>query len=137
MEPEVETENDSTLSLEDTLDSLKRNANAVQVHFQESILHLKTFQKKLLAGSKDISEVPLQPKTRLMKWLTERGLAVESTFLEFFEVFIAEHKQEHRLDLSGRTLKLNSAACILFGYKDANPVVSIYDLIEKLNVLYY
>lgn len=132
-----ETDVDESISLEDTLGSLKRNANAVQVHLQESIKQLKVFQKKLLSESKDISEVPLQPKTRMMKWLTDRGLAVESTFTDFFEAFVEEHKEENRLDLTNRLIRLNSAACILFGYKDVNPVVSLFDLLEKLSVLYY
>lgn len=136
MEQETDTEND-TISLEDTLDSLKRNANAVQTHFQESLKHLKAFQHKLAKDSKDITEVPLQPKTRMMKWLTDRGLAVESTFEEFFEAFVEDHKKDNRLDITTRSIRLNTAACILFGYKDMNPVVSIYDLIGKLDILYY
>jgi hypothetical protein len=135
-EPDVETESD-TISLEETLSSLKRNANAVETHFQESLKHLKAFQQKLAKDSKDITEVPLQPKTRLMKWLTDRGLPVESTFEDFFEAFVQDHTKEHRLDLTTRSLRLNPAACILFGYKDTNPWVPVYDLLEKLNVLYY
>ncbi len=137
MEQEAETELDDTISLEDTLGNLKRNANAVQVHFVESLQQLKKVQHKLIQESKDLSESPLQPRTRMMKWLTDRGLPVESSFVDFFEVFVAEHRKEHRLDVSKRTLKLNSAACILFGYKDMDPVIHLYDLLQKLNVLYY
>jgi hypothetical protein len=137
METEPETEVDDTISLEDTLGNLKRNANAVQIHFQESLKHLKAFQHKLGRESKDLSESPLQPRTRMMKWLTDRGLPVESSFVDFFDVFVQEHRKEHRLDVSKRTIRLNSAACILFGYKDMNPVIHLYDLLTKLNVLYY
>lgn len=132
---EPETDIDS-ISLDDTLKSLKRNASAVEVHLQESLKQLKRFQKRLAEESKDISQVPLQPKTRMMKWLTERGLPVESTFQEFFDVFLEEHKQEHRLDLSHKTIRLNSAACILLGVKDCNPTVTVYGVLEKLPVLY-
>ena len=132
-EPETEID---TISLEDTLISLKRNAYAVEVHLQESLKRLKQFQKRLTGNSRDISEVPLQPKTRMMKWLTDRGLPVECTFQEFFEVFLEEHKKEHRLDLSKRTVQCNSAACVLLGMKDCNPVVSLYTLLEKLPLLY-
>ena len=134
-EPETETEID-TISLEDTLDSLKRNALAVEVHLQESLKRMKGFQKRMTENSKDISEVPLIPKTRMMKWLTDRGLPVECTFQEFFEVFLEEHKKEHRLDLTERSLKLNSAACVLLAMKDCDPVVSLYALLEKLPLLY-
>ena len=73
----------------------------------------------------------------MMKWLTDRHLPVESTFTDFFEVFVEEHKKENRLDISNRTLNLNPEACILFGYKEREITVHLYDLLEKLNVLYY
>lgn len=130
-------EESDDISLEDTLSSLKRNANAVEVHLQESIKQFKQFQKNLASESNATVELPLQPKTRLMKWLTDKGLKVESTFPEFFEAFLQDHKHDHRLDLSNRTIQLNSAACILFGIKDANPTVHIYDLLLKVPALYY
>lgn len=133
-EAETETEN---ISLEDTLNSLKRNAYAVEIYFQETKRKLKDFQHKLAEESDKISELPLQPRTRMMKWLSDRGLAAEIPFTDFFEVFVEEHKKEHRLDLSNRSIHLNTAACILFGYNDINPIVSIYELLGKLNTLYY
>jgi hypothetical protein len=138
-EVDMEQEDDielETIPLEETLETLKRNANAVEVHLQESIKHLKRLRKQLAEDSKDLSEMPLQPRTRMMKWLTERGLPVESTFAEFFEVFIEEHKKDHRLDLSQRTVQLNSGACVLFGLKEQNPVMTLFDLLEKLPLLY-
>ena len=132
----AETE-EETISLEDTLGSLKRNAKAVDVYFQETRKKLKDFQKKLANESGSLNEVPLQPRTRMMKWLTDHGLPVECTFTDFFEIFIEEHKKENRLDLSRRSLCLNQEACILFGIKGTNPVVSLYDLLEKLTILYY
>jgi hypothetical protein len=130
-ETEVET-----VSLEDTLESLKRNANAVDVHFQQSLQHLKRLQKRIVEESKDISEQVLQPKTRMMKWLTDHGLPVECSFLDFFEVFLDEHRKEHRLDVSKRTVSLNDNACRLFGYKAKDAEIHIFDLMEKLPFLY-
>ena len=78
----------------------------------------------------------MQPKTRMMKWLTDRHFAVESSFTDFFEAFIEEHKEEHRLDLSTRSIYLNTRACILLGYKDCDPCISIYDVIERALNLY-
>ncbi len=132
-EQDTETE---TISLEDTLQSLKRNAYAVEIHLQESIQSVKALQKKLIEESKDLSQQALQPRTRMMKWLTDRGLPVESSFTEFFEVFLEEHKKDHRLDLSKRTISLNAEACILFGYKSKHVELHILDLMEKLPVLY-
>ena len=132
---EVDDEHD-TIPLEDTLDTLKRNANAVEIHLQETIKHVKRLRKQVVEESNDLSEMPLQPRTRMMKWLTERGLPVESTFAEFFEVFIEEHKKEHRLDLSQRTVRLNEKACILFGFKEQDPVMTLFELLEKLPLLY-
>jgi hypothetical protein len=134
MEQEIDVEAE-TIPLEDTLDTLKRNANAVEIHLQETIKHVKRLRKQVVEESNDLSEMPLQPRTRMMKWLTERGLPVESTFLEFFEVFIEEHKKEHRLDLSQRTVRPNEKACILFGLKEQDSI-TLFDLLEKLPLLY-
>lgn len=124
------------ISLEDTLESLKRNAKASETHLLESLKQLKRFQTNLAKESQAM-DVPLQPKTRLMKWLTDRNLKVESTFQEFFEVFVSEHKQDHRVDISKRTIQLNSAACVLFGLKDISPTVPLYDVLQKVSTLYY
>jgi hypothetical protein len=123
------------ISLEDTLESLKRNAKAAETHLLETLKQMKAFQLKVVKESKTM-DIPLQPKTRLMKWLTDRRLRVESTFQEFFEAFVDEHKEEHRLDLSNRTIQLNSAACVLFGLKDTAPTLHIYDVLERVEKLY-
>lgn len=135
-QPDIDVDAE-TISLDDTLASLKRNADSIQIYLQESLKKCKAFQHRLAEESKNLAELPLQPKTRLMKWLTDHGLPVECTFQDFFEAFVDEHKKEHRLDLTTRSIQLNSAASILFGYKDTNPWVPIYDLMEKLSVLYY
>jgi hypothetical protein len=136
MEESADESGSEDISLEDTLESLKRNAKAAETHLLESLKQLKGFQTNLVKESKTI-DVPLQPKTRLMKWLTDRGLRVESTFQEFFEAFMDDHKQDHRLDLSARTIQLNTAACVLFGLKDTNPKVHLYDVLQKVSTLYY
>jgi hypothetical protein len=133
----MEQTEDETISLEETLSSLKRNAKAVDIYFHESRKKLKEFQHKLLKEKNGISEATLQPRTRMMKWLTDRGLPEESTFVDFFEMFIEEHKKENRLDISKRTLSLNNDACILFGIKSKENSISLYDLLERINVLYY
>ena len=128
---------EETISLEDTLQSLKRNAHATEVHLQESLRKLKLFRKRVSDEQfQDISQRDLQPRTRMMKWLTERGLPVECSFQDFFERFLEEHKEEHRLDLSRRTIHLNPAACVLFGVKGQPSEVHILDLLEKLPLLY-
>ncbi len=136
MAESAEESGSEDISLEDTLESLKRNAKAAETHLLESLKQLKGFQKNLAKESKTM-DVPLQPKTRLMKWLTDRRLRVESTFQEFFEAFVDEHKQDHRLDLATRTIQLNTPACILFGLKDTQPRLHIYDVLQKVSTLYY
>jgi len=131
----TEAEED-TSSLEDLLESLKRNAKAVDVYFQESRTKLKVVQKKVKEESGDLSELPLQPRTRLMKWLTDREMPVESSFSEFFEVLMEEHGKEGRLDLSARTISLNSAACILLGKSMKQCRLSVYELLELIPSLY-
>lgn len=134
MEEEIK---DDTISVGATLESLKRNAKALDVHYQEARKKFKDFYVKITQESEGMGETPLQPRTRMMKWLTDRSLTVESTFQEFFEAFVEEHKKENRLDLSTRSICLNRDASILFGYKGENLVVTLYELLEKLNILYY
>lgn len=124
------------ISLEHSLEGLKRDANAVEIHLLESIKQLKGVQKRVAQESKTI-DVPLQPKTRMMKWLTDRGLKVESTFQEFFEAFVEEHRRDHRLDLSTRTIQLNTPACVLFGLTKPQPAIHLYDVVDKVQALYY
>lgn len=128
---------DDTISVGATLESLKRNAKALDVHYQEARKKFKDFYVKVAQESEGLGETPLQPRTRMMKWLTDRGFSEHSTFLDFFEAFIEEHKKENRLDLSTRSIYLNHDATILFGYKGENRVVTLYELFEKLNILYY
>lgn len=132
----MDTEQDDSISLEDSLDSLKRNALATQVMLQETVKSLKVFQMKVLEETTvPPSAKPLQPKTRMMKWLTDRHLGVESSFSDFFEAFLEEHKKEHRLDLSTRSIQLNKKASILLGYED-DQWVSVYDVLERALNLY-
>jgi hypothetical protein len=130
------TEPEDTHSLEDLLGSLKRNAKAVDVYFHESRSKLKSMQKKLAQESGDPTELPLQPRTRLMKWLTDRQMPVESSFSEFFEALMEEHGKEDRLDLSARTISLNPSACVLFGISTRNSTQTLYDLLTILPSLY-
>ncbi len=137
MEEATKDLEDDVISLEATLESLKRNAKAVDVHYQEARKKFKDLYVKVAHESEGLGETPLQPRTRTMKWLTDRGLREQSSFLDFFEAFVDDHKKENRLDLSTRTICLNHDAVVLFGLKGVNPVVSIYEVIEKLNSLYY
>jgi hypothetical protein len=130
------TEPEDTHSLEDLLGSLKRNAKAVDVYFHESRSKLKSMQKKLAQESGDPTELPLQPRTRLMKWLTDRQLPVESSFSEFFEALMEEHGKEDRLDLSARTVSLNPSACVLFGISARSSTQTLYDLLAVIPSLY-
>jgi len=126
---------ESTVSLEDTLESLKRNAAAVETYFKEARTQMKTIHTTALEILASSAEVPLQPRTRLMKWLTDHNLPVETSFHDFFEAFLVEHKQDQRLDLSTRSIRLNRAGAHLFQCH-VNTTVSLYDLLRSLSLLY-
>jgi len=137
MEEETNPLEEDVVSLEDTLESLKRNAKAVEVHFEEARKKFKEFHQNLAHESNGLQETPLQPRTRMMKWLTDRGLPEQTTFLDFFEAFVEEHKQENRVDISRRTFCLNKDACTLVGFKKENTILHLYEFFEKLPILYY
>jgi hypothetical protein len=135
---EVETEPEpEAISLEECLASLKRNAKAVEVHLQEAVKKTKSVQRCVAQESKKLCDVPLQPRTRMLKWLSDRNLKSDTSFADFFETLVQEHKVEHRLSLSERSFTLNADACVLFGIKGKDPRINLYDLIEKFHTLYY
>ena len=123
------------ISLEETLDSLKRNAAAVDVYCKEARTRMKAIHTTAMEAIASSAEVPLQPRTRLMKWLTDHGLPVDTSFHDFFDTFLLEHKQDHRLDLSSRSIRLNKAGAHLF-QQQVNTTVSLYDLLRSLSLLY-
>ena len=122
-------------SLEETLDSLKRNAAAVDLYFKEARTRMKAIQASAMELLASSAEVPLQPRTRLMKWLTDHDLPVDTSFHDFFDLFLLEHKEENRLDLSTRSIRLNKAGAHLF-QQQVNTPVSLYDLLRSLSLLY-
>lgn len=126
---------ESTVSLDDTLESLKRNAAAVEAYFKEARTQMKGVHATALEILASSAEVPLQPRTRLMKWLTDRNMPVDTSFHTFFDAFLVEHKQEHRLDLSTRSIRLNKAGAHLFQCQ-LNTTVPLYDLLRSLSLLY-
>lgn len=123
------------VSLEETLESLKRNAAAVDTYFKETRTRMKAIRATTMEMLASSAEVPLQPRTRLMKWLTDHDLPVDTCFHDFFDLFLLEHKEENRLDLSTRSIRLNKAGAHLF-QQQVNTTVTLYDLLRSLSLLY-
>lgn len=122
-------------SLEETLDSLKRNAVAVDLYCKEARTRMKAIHATAMEVLASSVEVPLQPRTRLMKWLTDHGLPVDTSFHDFFNTFLLDHKQDNRLDLSSRSIRLNKAGAHLF-QQQVNTSMSLYDLLRMVSLLY-
>ena len=56
MDQEPDTDVDTeTISLDDTLASLKRNADSIQIYLQESLKKFKAFQYRVAEESKDLA----------------------------------------------------------------------------------
>jgi hypothetical protein len=132
-----EIDEQNIVCIEQHLSSLK---NASQIAEQEMINVLNRFklvEHKLKIELEELSETQLRSKPLLRKWLKARNLPLDCSFQEFFQAFLDEHKKEHRLDLSDRSILLNAEGCKLFGFEGKDKKVSIHDILEHLPVLYH
>ena len=132
---EIDTTESDEGSLEDLIESLKRNAFAVDQSYKQAVSKLKAVRVAVLEEQKSMSEVPLQPRTRLMKWLTDRGLPVDCSFREFFQTFLQEHKEESRLELETRVIRLSKSGAVLLG-KAPETRISLGEFFQSLSSLY-
>lgn len=129
MEPSDTEEND--LCIAEHLFTLKTRAKVAEEAVVSALDRLKLFEKRI---KQDMEETELRAKPVLRKWLEARNLPHNSSFQEFFQAFLDEHKQEYRLDISNRTLSLNKEACQLFGLTGT---ITMVQLLERLPILYY
>jgi hypothetical protein len=132
--PESESEFEA---IEEALSSLKASAKVVEDTLVTTINRLKRIQQKVRLEVEELSETELRSKPALRLWLQERSLENDCSFQEFFQAFLEEHKEEHRLDLTDRSLLLNKDACKLFGLQGSNVKMSMPELLQRLPLIYH
>ena len=123
--------------IETQLSTLKLRAGEAEDQVVQALNRLKLVEFKLKKELEDLSETSLRSKVPLRQWLTSRNLSKESTFQEFFETLLEEHKAEHRLDISDRSILLNKDACKLFGLVGKDIRMTMKELLEKLPQIYH
>jgi hypothetical protein len=128
MEDDPSGQEDSGGTLNESLEALKQQAKTVEIALCEARLQMKGLQKKVSA------EVVIQPRARTRQWLEKRGKPIHSEIEDFFELFLEEHAQEDRLDVSARTLQLNPEGQSLFGL--GKEPIAMLDLLERLAKVY-
>lgn len=103
-----------TVSLRSLLHRLK-----VEHHGLED--RLKSVQKRIskdIAAAKeeaeDDTEQRYMPRTAILSWFAEQGIATPCTVEQFFEVLFQKIVEEHRADPIRRTLLLNEEEADLF-----------------------
>ena len=134
---EREDTEDSLQEIEESLSSLKLSATVAEDAVTKALNRLKLAQHKLKIEMEELSETELRSKPLLRAWLSKRKLPTDSSFQVFFQAFLDEHKEEHRLDLSDRTVTLNKDGTQLLGYKESNKRVSILEIMERLPLLFH
>lgn len=148
---DIEDSNEQNIEISDIEDFDEEKINDVEKHLstlksasqmaEEQIVNalnrLKLAEHKLKIELEELSETQLHSKPLLRKWLKARDLPLDCSFQEFFQAFLEEHKKEHRLDLSDRSILLNAEGCKLFGMEGKEKKVSIHDILEHLPVLYH
>jgi len=118
-----------SLSFEESLLILREHSAAAEKLSEKAHGHFQEFRKRVAYEPREsISEVTLQAKPILHKWLKQRDLPLSLSFQEFFAEFLKEHAQEYRLDLSDRSIALNTDAASLIGYTSQEPI----DLLDFL-----
>jgi hypothetical protein len=120
-------------SCEDALHKLKETMTNVNVLFQISLDHFKTFHQKV---APPIDEALLQVKPEAHAWFIKRNLDISISFVDFFRIFLAEHKDEYRLDLSRRSILLNKDAADLLGSSE-DTCITLLEILRQLPTIFY
>ncbi len=132
-----EVDEQNIVYIEQHLSSLKTASQVAEREIVAALNRLKLTEHKLKIELEELSETQLRSKPLLRKWLKARDLPLDCSFQQFFQAFLDEHKKEHRLDLSDRSILLNAEGCKLFGMEGKEKKVSIHDILEHLPVLYH
>jgi hypothetical protein len=123
--------------IEESLSSLKSSGKEAEDAVVAALNRLKLAQQKLRIELEELSKTEVRSKPPLRHWLKSRQLPIHSTFEEFFQTFLEEHKAEHRLDLSTRSILLNKEGCKLFGLEGENKRITVNELLERLPLLFH
>jgi hypothetical protein len=123
--------------VEMALSTLKENASKAEEQVLQALNRLKLVEFKMKQELEDLSETQLKSKAALRHWLETRNLPKTSSFQEFFEKFLEEHKADHRLDLTDRSIRLNKDGCKLFGVSGKDVKMTMAEILEKLPQIYH
>ena len=125
-----------SLSFEESLLTLREQAKTVETLFQETQSHYYNFRKRLYESSHEtMSDCLLEAKPKLQTWLRVRKMPFTLRFVDFFAKFLEEHANEHRLDLSSRSIRLNEESAILFNHT-ADTTIHLLDLLYHIPDLF-
>ncbi len=134
---ESEVDDTNERYIEAHLGTLKSSAKAAEETLTAILNKMKLAQYKLKLELEELSETELRSKPLLRAWLKKQGLPEDCSFQEFFQQFLQVHKEDHRLNLSSRSVCLNPDAVKLFGLKGKDVVLSMSDILERLPLLYH
>lgn len=123
--------------IEESLSSLKEAGRQAEDAILTALNKLKVAQRKLKIEMDELSKTELRSKPILRHWLKAREMPIHSNFEEFFQAFLDEHKAEHRLDLSTRSILLNKDGCKLFGVDGENKTITMNEVLERLPLLFH
>lgn len=122
--------------IETSLLTLKTNASQAETHVLQALTQLKQVEVTMKRQLDAVSEPQLRSKAPLRYWLEARTLSKDCSFQQFFERFLEEHKQEYRLDLTDRSILLNTDARTLFGVPGTTGKLTMTEILERLPRIY-
>ena len=144
METECSAEEDTAvedtevdkITLDEVLSSLRKQSYQVDSLFDTCWSRFKLIRQKAQEETGNLSESDWQPKARTLVWLQARNLETPISFHDFFQSFLEEHRKEDRCSLSDRTIRLNPAACELFGFRGKEKTVHLLELLGRLPMVF-
>ena len=124
------------ITLDEVLSSLRKQSYQVDSLFDTCWNHFKLIRQKAQEETGNLSESDWQPKARTLVWLQARNLDTPISFHDFFQNFLEEHRKEDRCNLSERSIRLNPAACELFGFRGKEKTVHLLELLGRLPMVF-
>lgn len=133
----MELSDNEDQEIETALSTLKEKASKAEDQVTQAFNRLKLVEFKMKQELEDLSETQLKSKAVLRSWLEARNLPKTCSFREFFEKLLEEHKAEHRLDLTDRSIRLNKDGCKLFGFAGKDVKMTMKEVLERLPQIYH
>jgi hypothetical protein len=118
--------------------NLRSHSKRVDKELDECMKRFKIIRRKVQEEQADFTEAALQPRPDTLKWLKAHDISATPTFQEFFSAFLQAHKDNERLDISARTIRLHKDALTMFGFTNTQEEpICLLKLLSRMPEAFY